>query len=151
MPLCCRWQELRAQVFGRDTHRQQYGLLHISGRDEHTCSSRPSLWSHYCASLCCNSDGKVDDSRRAVIEHLRRASPGHCTASALSPPAAQMILSVLRVLTGRDGSGRGASKVAALRENSDYFRRGLLGLGCNVLGEWGSPVMVRSSLKGVLK
>ena len=34
-------------------------------------------------------------------------------------------------------------QVAALRENSDYFRRGLLDLGCNVLGEWGSPVMVR--------
>ncbi len=48
-----------------------------------------------------------------MIEHLRRASPGHCTASALSPPAAQMILSVLRVLMGRDGTGRGAAKVGA--------------------------------------
>jgi hypothetical protein len=35
-------------------------------------------------------------------------------------------------------------QVAALRENSDYFRRGLMDLGCNVLGEWGSPVMVRA-------
>ncbi len=30
-----------------------------------------------------------------------------------------------------------------LRDNSNFFRRGLLELGFNVLGDWDSPVMVR--------
>lgn len=30
-----------------------------------------------------------------------------------------------------------------LRDNSNYFRRGLLELGFDVLGDWDSPVMVR--------
>ena len=55
-------------------------------------------------------------------------------------------MSAIRLLRGEDGSGRGALKLARLRANSDYFRGRLLDMGCNVLGDWGSPVMVRSTL-----
>ena len=81
---------------------------------------------------------------RELIQHLKHWAPGHLYATSLAPPAAQQILSALRLLRGEDGSGRGARKLAQLRQNSDYFRGRLLAMGCNVLGDWGSPVMVRA-------
>ena len=80
---------------------------------------------------------------RELIQHLKHWAPGHLYATSLAPPAAQQIMSAMRLLRGEDGSGRGARKLAQLRANSDYFRARLLGMGCNVLGDWGSPVMVR--------
>jgi len=83
-------------------------------------------------------------ARRDVIAHLRRVAPGHHYATSMAPPAAQQIVSALRLLRGEDGSGRGAAKLAALPAKSNWFRRRLLELGCHVLGDWDSPVMVRS-------
>ena len=57
--------------------------------------------------------------------------------------------SALHVIMGRDGSGRGAAKIAALRDNANYMRRRLLELGFNVLGDWDSPVMVSWGAVGV--
>lgn len=59
----------------------------------------------------------------------------------MSPPVAQQVLSALRVLTGADGSRRGADKLRRLRDNANYLRKRLLDLGVNVLGDWDSPVM----------
>lgn len=53
-----------------------------------------------------------------------------------------MVISALHVIQGTDGSGRGAAKIARLRDNSNYVRRRLLEMGYNVLGDWDSPVMV---------
>ena len=41
-----------------------------------------------------------------------------------------------------DGSGRGPAKLRQLKDNSNYFRGALLRMGCTVLGDWDSPVMV---------
>lgn len=60
----------------------------------------------------------------------------------MAPPAAQQIISALQVIRGDDGTDRGARKIAALHENSNYFRQRLQEMGCNVLGDWDSPVMV---------
>ena len=79
---------------------------------------------------------------RELIQHLKHWAPGHLYATSLAPPAAQQIMSAMRLLRGEDGSSRGARKLAQLRANSDYFRARLLDMGCNVLGDWGSPVMV---------
>lgn len=79
---------------------------------------------------------------RELIQHLKHWAPGHLYATSLAPPAAQQILSAVKLLRGEDGTDRGARKLAQLRENSDYFRGRLLDMGCNVLGDWGSPVMV---------
>ncbi len=87
-------------------------------------------------------------ARRDVIAHLRRVAPGHHYATSMAPPAAQQIVSALRLLRGEDGSGRGAAKLAALHANSNWFRRRLLELGCHVLGDWDSPVMVRLARRG---
>jgi len=81
---------------------------------------------------------------RGVIEHLRRVAPGHHYATSMAPPAAQQIVSALRLIRGEDGSDRGARKIAALHANSNWFRRRLIELGCNVLGDWDSPVMARA-------
>jgi len=43
-----------------------------------------------------------------------------------------------------DGSGRGPEKLQTLKDNSNYFRAALLRMGCTVLGDWDSPVMVCS-------
>ena len=43
-----------------------------------------------------------------------------------------------------DGSGRGPEKVQALKDNSNHFRAALLRMGCTVLGDWDSPVMVQA-------
>lgn len=76
-----------------------------------------------------------------LIDALKRTAPGHLAATSMSPPVAQQVLSSLRVLTGADGSKRGAEKLRRLRENANYLRRRLLDLGVNVLGDWDSPVM----------
>lgn len=81
---------------------------------------------------------------RDVIEYLRRVAPGHHYATSMAPPAAQQVVSALRLIRGDDGSERGARKIAALHENSNWFRRRLVEIGCNVLGDWNSPVMART-------
>jgi hypothetical protein len=57
--------------------------------------------------------------------------------------AVEMVISALHVIQGADGSTRGQDKIRQLRDNANYFRRRLLELGYNVLGDWDSPVMVR--------
>ena len=78
---------------------------------------------------------------KELIDALKRTAPGHLEATAMSPPVAQQVLSALRVLSGADGSRRGAEKLRRLRDNANYLRKRLLDLGVNVLGDWDSPVM----------
>jgi serine palmitoyltransferase len=78
---------------------------------------------------------------RKLVEWLRAACPAHLYATAMSPPAVEMVLAALRVVSGADGTGRGAAKIARLRDNANYFRARLLAMGYNVLGDWDSPVM----------
>lgn len=76
-----------------------------------------------------------------LVQFLRCQCPAHLYATAMSPPAVEMVISAFHVISGRDGSGRGAAKIGQLRANANYFRRRLLELGYNVLGDWDSPVM----------
>ena len=79
----------------------------------------------------------------ALVDQVKHSSPGHLQATALAPAVAQQVLSALRVISGRDGSNRGATKLASLRDNANYMRARLVDMGVNVLGDWNSPVMVR--------
>lgn len=76
-----------------------------------------------------------------LITYLRNHCPAHLYAAAMAPPAVEMVISALHVIQGRDGTGRGKAKIKQLRDNSNYFRRRLLELGYDVLGDWDSPVM----------
>lgn len=78
---------------------------------------------------------------RGLIQYLRCHCPAHLYATAMSPPAVEQVISALHVIQGLDGSDRGKRKIRQLRDNSNYFRRGLLELGFDVLGDWDSPVM----------
>ncbi len=84
---------------------------------------------------------------RDLIAYLRSVAPGHYYATSMAPPAAQQIIAALQVVSGQDGTDRGSRKIAALHENSNYFRRRLLDMGCNVLGDWDSPVMVSALVR----
>lgn len=45
------------------------------------------------------------------------------------------------MLSGRDGTDRGAQKLVRLRDNANYFRQRLIDMGCEVAGDWDSPVI----------
>ena len=77
------------------------------------------------------------------MDHLRSHSPAHLAAGSMSTPAAVQTASALEVIMGRDGSSRGAAKLAQLRDNANYMRRRLTEMGCLVLGDYDSPVLVR--------
>ncbi len=47
----------------------------------------------------------------------------------------------LKVIMGRDGTKIGKQKIAALRDNSNYFRMRLSDMGLHVLGHYDSPIM----------
>jgi serine palmitoyltransferase len=49
------------------------------------------------------------------------------------PPAnVQQAISAMRIITGEDGTDLGARKVRSLRENANFFRRGLIQRGFQV-------------------
>ena len=85
------------------------------------------------------------------MDHLRSHSPAHLAAGSMSIPTAVQTASALEVIMGRDGSSRGAAKLAQLRDNANYMRRRLTEMGCLVLGDYDSPVLVRPSCLGLPK
>eukprot|EP01018_Ginkgo_biloba_P017272 Gb_24136 [translate_table: standard] len=87
-----------------------------------------------------SSGGYIAGSKE-LIKYLKSVSPGHLYATSMSPPAAQQVISALKVILGEDGSNRGAQKLARIRENSNFFRAELHKMGCEVLGDHDSPVM----------
>ncbi|KAF6137989.1 hypothetical protein GIB67_041862 [Kingdonia uniflora] len=78
---------------------------------------------------------------KELIEYLKYTCPAHLYATSISPPAAQQIISSIKVILGEDGSSRGAQKLARIRENSNFFRSELKKMGFEVLGDNDSPVM----------
>uniref|UniRef100_A0ACD6ACM7 Uncharacterized protein n=1 Tax=Avena sativa TaxID=4498 RepID=A0ACD6ACM7_AVESA len=78
---------------------------------------------------------------KEIIHHLKHACPAHIYATSISPPAAQQVISAMKVILGEDGSNRGARKLAQIRENGNFFRLELKKMGFEVLGDNDSPVM----------
>ncbi|KAL9231579.1 hypothetical protein vseg_006790 [Gypsophila vaccaria] len=78
---------------------------------------------------------------KELIHYLKYTCPAHLYGTSISPPAAQQIISAIKVLLGEDGSSRGAQKLATIRENSNFFRSELQKMGFEVLGDNDSPVM----------
>ncbi|KAL7710692.1 Serine palmitoyltransferase [Lotmaria passim] len=78
---------------------------------------------------------------KKLIHYLRQHSSIALHCDPLAPPCAQQVLSVLHVLLGKDGTDLGQKRIRQLKENSTFFRRGLMDLGLVVLGDDNSPVV----------
>ncbi|KAL6576232.1 serine palmitoyltransferase component [Orobanche hederae] len=79
---------------------------------------------------------------KELIQYLKYTCPAHLYGTSMSPPAAQQIISSMKVILGEDGSSRaGPQKLARLRENSNFFRSELRKMGFEVLGDNDSPVI----------
>ncbi|TYZ64243.1 hypothetical protein PybrP1_004415 [[Pythium] brassicae (nom. inval.)] len=78
---------------------------------------------------------------REVVAAIRASSAGALYAASLSPVIAQQTLTAFNIIAGADGSDLGRQKLAALRENSNYFRRQLEAMGLLTLGDFDSPVI----------
>ncbi|GAA0166224.1 transaminase [Lithospermum erythrorhizon] len=78
---------------------------------------------------------------KELIQYLKHTCPAHLYATSISPPAAEQIMSAIKVILGEDGTSRGAQKLAQIRENSNFFRSELQKKGFEVLGDNDSPVM----------
>eukprot|EP01026_Neomeris_dumetosa_P001984 TRINITY_DN105158_c0_g1_i8.p1 TRINITY_DN105158_c0_g1~~TRINITY_DN105158_c0_g1_i8.p1 ORF type:complete len:409 (-),score=22.40 TRINITY_DN105158_c0_g1_i8:83-1309(-) len=78
---------------------------------------------------------------KQVIRYLKTYSPAHVYAVSMAPPAAQQILSALKLLMQLNGSSRGLQKIQQLHDNSNYFRLQLEARGYDTLGDYGSPVI----------
>jgi len=76
-----------------------------------------------------------------VISFLRRRCAGSSYHNSLSPAVCQQVLSSFKVVMGEDGTNIGRKKIQALRDNSNYFRMRLQGMGLHVLGHYDSPIM----------
>ncbi|CBN76133.1 Serine palmitoyltransferase [Ectocarpus siliculosus] len=78
---------------------------------------------------------------KELINHLRTRCAGIVYHNALSPVVAAQVVTALRIIMGEDGTDIGATKLRALRENSNFVRRKLEDMGMHVLGDYNSPVI----------
>ena len=76
-----------------------------------------------------------------LIDFIRATSAGTMYSNAMSPVVCKQILRALEVIMGLDGTDTGKRKLDDLRNNSNYFRQGLIKMGLQVLGDADSPVM----------
>lgn len=76
-----------------------------------------------------------------VVDILRKKCAASSYHNSLSPIVCQQIISSFEVIMGRDGTQIGKQKIAALRDNSNYFRMRLCDMGLHVLGHYDSPIM----------
>lgn len=78
---------------------------------------------------------------KELIAFLRQTAYANAYESSMAPGCAQMILSALDVITGRDGTDDGQRRIAQLRENAIFFRSRLKEMGLRVIGDDDSPVI----------
>jgi serine palmitoyltransferase len=84
--------------------------------------------------------GYVAGSKQ-FIQYLRRHSHGSTFGNAMSPIIAKQTITAFRVIMGELLPGVGAKKLQDLKDNANFFRQGLMDMGCEVLGDFDSPVI----------
>lgn len=80
-------------------------------------------------------------SSNQIIDFLRTSAMGFMYSQGMSPPAAQQIISCIKIIMGEDGTGLGKVKLTSLRTNANYFRKRMKEMGCHVLGDEDSPIV----------
>lgn len=78
---------------------------------------------------------------KELISYLREHSFASKDAWAMSPPLATQIISVLRILMGKDGTNEGQRRIETLARNTRYFRMRLRQIGVIIHGNEDSPVV----------
>jgi len=78
---------------------------------------------------------------KELISHLRNTSFASMYSTSMVPGCCQQILESIRVMMGEDNTDLGYQKIKALRENSNFFRNGLIDRGFQVYGDTDSPVI----------
>lgn len=78
---------------------------------------------------------------KKIIDWMRQHGSISLYCDSLTPPCAQQVVSVLNVLLGRTADDLGRRRLQQLRENSRFFRQGLIDMGLIVMGDDASPVV----------
>ncbi|XP_055356419.1 serine palmitoyltransferase 2-like [Paramacrobiotus metropolitanus] len=76
-----------------------------------------------------------------LIAHLKDTSGGMIYSSAMAAPVAQQIITSMRIIMNKDGTGEGMRRIRQLAENTRYFRSELKKRGFIVYGHKDSPVV----------
>ncbi|XP_064623882.1 serine palmitoyltransferase 2-like [Lineus longissimus] len=86
------------------------------------------------------SGGYIAGSKK-IIDHLRSHSHSAIYATSMSPAVAQQVITSMRMISGKDGSGEGKRRIDQLAWNTRYFRRRLHEMGFIIYGNKDSPVV----------
>jgi len=78
---------------------------------------------------------------KELISHLRNTSFAHMYSTSMSPGGCQQVLTSMSVIMGEDGTDLGKQKIKALKDNSNFFRRGLIDRGFQIFGDTDSPII----------
>lgn len=76
-----------------------------------------------------------------LITFLRNKSYASNYGWAIPPALAAQIISVLKILMGRDGTNEGQKRIETLARNTRYFRKRLEQIGVIIHGNEDSPVV----------
>ncbi|CAH0559915.1 unnamed protein product [Brassicogethes aeneus] len=87
------------------------------------------------------SAGGYIAGNKKLITYLRKHSFASKHAWAMPPALAAQIISVLKILMGRDGTKEGQRRIEALARNTRYFRLRLEQMGIIIHGNEDSPVV----------
>ena len=76
-----------------------------------------------------------------LVDAIRASTGGFLCDNAMSPAVCRQALAAFSLLSGADGTSTGLQKIAALRNNSNYFRKRLTELGLCIMGDEDSPII----------
>nr|XP_023025167.1 serine palmitoyltransferase 2-like isoform X3 [Leptinotarsa decemlineata] len=87
------------------------------------------------------SSGGYIAGTKELITCLREKSVASRHAWAMPPPLASQIISVLKILMGKDGTNEGRQRIERLARNTKYFKKRLRQMGLIIYGNEDSPVI----------
>jgi len=78
---------------------------------------------------------------KALISTIRKSNFASHYSTGMPPGVAVQVISAMQVVSGKDGTNLGAEKISKLKENSNFFRKGLKALGFQIYGDQDSPII----------
>ncbi|BFZ11760.1 hypothetical protein BsWGS_14798 [Bradybaena similaris] len=87
-----------------------------------------------------SAGGYIGGTKR-LIKHLRTHAHSSIYPMAMPAPAAQQVISTMKVITGKDGTQEGLKRIRQLAWNTRYFRKRLHDRGYILYGNKDSPVV----------